>query len=154
MKPIVAAFVVGITLAFAALGADIYVWTDENGKTHLADSVPPRYKASAQRIDSRQFELSPEQRREADARLELARKALAASSPPAPPAPATARPAPPAAAASTASNDCEALQREYIQSLECFAPFVNAKGTLKPEAFMSCKSVVNPTQKCGSPKAY
>jgi Domain of unknown function (DUF4124) len=156
MKPIVATLVVGTALAFSAFGADIYVWTDENGKTHLADSVPPKYKASAQRIDSRQFELTPEQRREADARLELARKALAASSPPTRPAqaPAAARPAPLAATASTESNDCEALQREYNQSLECFAPFVNANGTLKPEAFMSCKSVVNPTQKCGSAKAY
>jgi hypothetical protein len=74
MKPIVATLVVGTALAFSAFGADIYVWTDENGKTHLADSVPPKYKASAQRIDSRQFELTPEQRREADARLELARR--------------------------------------------------------------------------------
>jgi hypothetical protein len=154
MKPIVAAFVVGTMLAFAAFGADIYVWTDENGKTHLSDSVPPRYKASARRIDSRQFELTPEQQREAAARLELTRKALAASVPAASQAqaPAPARPATPAA--STAGDDCEALLREYIASLECFAPFVNANGSLKPEAFTTCRSVVNPTQKCGSPKAY
>jgi hypothetical protein len=154
MKPTAAALVIGVAWAVTALGADIYRWTDETGKVHLADTVPPRYKASAQRIDSRQFELTPAQQREAEARLARERQALAARPvpPSQPAATALARPAPPAAGA--APRDCEALQREYRESLECFAPFVNANGSLKPEAFTTCKSVVNPTLTCGSPKAY
>ena len=164
MKPSSRAFVfaVAAAAAFAVRGADIYVWTDESGKTHLADSVPPKYRKSALRIDSSQFELSPEQQRDAAAaRLALEKKAGAASAPlPASPgrtAPAaTAGPlrAPAAEGAAPSARECEALQREYIESLECFAPYVNANGSLKPGAFAACRSVVNPTLKCGSPKAY
>ena len=161
MKPSALAFIVAAAAAFAAYGADIYVWTDENGKTHLADSVPPKYRKSAARIDSSQFELSPEQQREAAAaRAALEKKANAASAQP--PASAARMAAPmgaqprqaPAASASASASDCDALQREYRESLECFAPYVNANGSVKPGAFAACKSVVNPTLKCGSPKAY
>jgi hypothetical protein len=154
MKPIAAALIIGAAWAVTALGADIYRWTDEDGKIHLADTVPQRYKASAQRIDSRQFELTPQQQREAEARLARDRRTLAASPVPASqPAAIAVAPAPPPGA-SSAARDCESLQREYRESLECFAPFVNANGSLKPEAFTTCKSVVNPTLACGSPKAY
>ena len=136
------------------------MWTDESGKTHLADSVPARYRKAAVRIDSSQFELTPEQQREAAAaRAALEKKADAVAAPastPAPPArPGAASPSRAAAPVGppTAAR-CEALQREYRESLECFAPFVNANGSLKPGAFASCKSVVNPTLQCGSPKAY
>jgi hypothetical protein len=163
MKPssLAFAFVVAAAAAFAAHGADIYVWTDESGKTHLADSVPPKYRKSALRIDSAQFELSPEQQREAAAaRAALEKKASTAASAP-PPSPAGTTPAAtagplraPAASAAPSPSECEALQREYRESLECFAPYVNANGSLKPGAFAACRSVVNPTLKCGSPKAY
>ena len=153
-------FLIALAVATAAHAADIYVWTDENGKTHLADSVPAKYRKSAVRIDSNQFELTPEQQREAAAaRSALERKADAVSAPAPSPAP-TARPgaAPvsraPAPVGPPSAGECEALQREYRQSLECYAPFVNANGSLKPGASVACKPVVNPTQKCGSPKAY
>ena len=129
-------------------------------QTHLADSVPANYRKSAVRIDSSQFELTPEQQREAAAaRAALKKKADAVSSPTPGPAP-TAKPGAASAARAAApigppsAGECEALQREYRESLECFAPFVNANGSLKPGAFAACKSVVNPTLKCGSPKAY
>lgn len=142
--------------AFAARAADIYVWTDESGKTHLSDSVPPKYRKSAVRIDSSQFELSPEQQRDAAAGRAALEKKASANTVPAPRSPArTAAPLrAPAASGSPSSNDCETLQREYRDSLECFAPYVNANGSLKPGAFAACRSVVNPTLKCGSPKAY
>jgi hypothetical protein len=159
MKHGTAAFVIALA-AFAAHAGDIYVWTDENGKTHLADSVPAKYRKSAVRIDSSQFELSPEQQREAAAaRAALEKKADAVPAP-APSQAPTARPgAAPAARAPApvgppSTGQCEALQREYRESLDCFAPFVNANGSLKPGASVACKPVVNPTQKCGSPKAY
>ena len=161
MKHGAVTFTVACAAAFAAHAGDIYVWTDENGKTHLADSVPAKYRKAAVRIDSSQFELTPEEQREAAAARAALEKKAAAVSAPAPTKPA--RPATPGAAAplrAPASNgapsarECEALQREYRESLECFAPYVNANGSLKPGAFASCKSVVNPTLRCGSPKAY
>jgi hypothetical protein len=160
MKPSLVALIFAAAAAFMAHAADIYVWTDENGKTHLADSVPPKYQKSATRIDSSQFELTPEQQRDAAAaRVALEKKAASAPAANAPRAavPATAGPlsAPPSSAPPTVnSSECEALQREYRESLECFAPYVNANGSLKPGAFAACRSVVNPTLKCGSPKAY
>ena len=155
MKRVVLAGVAGGLLAFAAQAADIYRWTDESGKVHLSDSVPEKYRAKATRIDSRQFELSPEQRRDAEARLARAKKELAASAPPATAETGAApplRPSPPASA--PARTDCDTLQREYLDSLECFAPFVNANGTIKPNAFAVCKVVVDPSPKCGPLKAY
>jgi hypothetical protein len=155
MNRLVLAGVAGTVLALAAHAADIYRWTDENGKVFLSESVPPKYKDKATRIDSRQFELSPEQRRDAEARLARAKKELAASAPaPAgePGAAAPLRPLPPASAPER--TECEALQREYLDSLECFAPFVNANGSLKPNAFAACKAVVDPSPKCGPLKSY
>ena len=161
MKHGAVAFAVACAAAFAVHAGDIYVWTDENGKTHLADSVPTKYRKAAVRIDSSQFELTPEEQREAAASREALEKKASAVSAPASAKPA--RPAPPGAPAplrapatngAPSSSECEALQREYRESLECFAPYVNANGSLKPGAFASCKSVVNPTLKCGSPKAY
>ena len=159
MKHGAVAFVIACAAALAAHAADIYVWTDENGKTHLADSVPAKYRKSAVRIDSSQFELTADQQREAAAaRAALEKKADAVPAPapsPSPPvrpgaAPTSRAPAP---IGPPSAGECEALQREYRESLECFAPFVNANGSLKPGAFAACKSVVNPTLKCGSPKA-
>ena len=155
MKRIVLAGIAGALVALGSHAVDIYRWTDENGKVYLSDSVPPKYKDKATRIDSRQFELSPEQRRDAEARLARAKKELAASEPSPAGEPGAAAPLRSSPAASTsARTDCETLQREYIESLECFAPFVNANGTLKPNAFLACKTVVDPSPKCGPLKSY
>mgnify|MGYP001767041620 CR=1 FL=1 len=57
--------VLAASLAFGAGATDIYRWVDENGRTHLSDVVPERYRDTATRVDSRSHELTPEQRREA-----------------------------------------------------------------------------------------
>jgi len=156
MKAAAAIMIAGAALSFAAHGGDIYFWTDESGRTHLSDSVPAPYRKSALRIDSSRFELTPEQQRDAVAtRAALANKASApVPQPPAAVPRSAGRAGPAPAARPGAPADCDALQREYIESLECFAPFVNANGSVKPEGFATCKSVVNPTSKCGSAKAY
>jgi hypothetical protein len=163
MKRIATTFIVAGSLAFAAHAADIYRWTDESGKTHLSDTVPDKYKANALRIDPKIFEPTPEQRSEAQA-LAARQKDLAAAADASAagrlateaaqggPAPTLSGPAP---ASSPSAADCENLQREYRESQECFAPFINDNGTLKPGAFRTCRRpVVDPTLKCGSPKAY
>lgn len=40
MKHGAVVLMIACAAAFAARAGDIYVWTDESGKTHLADSVP------------------------------------------------------------------------------------------------------------------
>jgi Domain of unknown function (DUF4124) len=160
MKLIAATFVMGTVLAFAAHGAEIYRWTDESGKTHISDTVPAKYKDTASRIDSKAFELSPEQRGDAEARA-AAQKALAtAQMPPSPtnsaaplPAPASLSPSPPASGPASAKNSCEAQWRVFRESLDCFAPFMDVNGSLRPGAFDVCRrSVVQPA--CDAPPEY
>jgi hypothetical protein len=162
---------IALILSFAAFSfpthaAEIYRWTDENGKTQISDTVPPKYKSSAKRVDSKQFEVSPEQRRDAEARAAQTIRAADAATPASGAASAAAAttspnasaqdavPAGPMQAASASSDDCATLQSQYRESQECFAPYLNTNGTIKPNAYAVCKVVVDPTVKCGSPKAY
>jgi len=141
-----------------AQAADIYQWVDESGRTHLSDVVPEKYKATAKRVDSRQFEPTPQQRAAAQAlaarERELAAKAAAAdaagSAAQRGAAAATKPASAPAAPASSASNvtDCATLRQLYTQSQECFAPFRNTNGSLKQGAYDKCVEVPDPSLKC------
>jgi hypothetical protein len=166
MKLIAATFVLGTVLALAAHGAEIYRWTDESGKTHISDTVPAKYKDAASRIDSKAFELSPDQRREAEARAAAQKSQADSQMPPAAPATPTSAatvqraPLPAPASLSTAGpasapakDSCEAQWREFRESLDCFAPFMDIHGSLRPGAFDTCRrSVVQPA--CDAPPAY
>ena len=132
-----------------ATAADIYRWVDEHGKVHVSDVVPEKYRKSAKRIDSSQFEVSPEDRMAAEQRAAAERAraypkpaAAAAVSPTSQPAPAK----PPAA------SDCETAHRTYRESTDCFARFVNANGSVRAEAFQHCTPVPDPSQRCGPPQ--
>lgn len=150
---------VGSALVFAlsAQAAVIYRWVDENGRTHVADVVPERYKSSAIRIDSSQFEVSPEQRRQAE-RAAARDKALTEeaakrrqstqaiqSSASASRRTALKRPT----QGVTDSTDCETWRALYRESMECFAPFRTTKGATKAEAFEKCNPIPSPELKCG-----
>jgi hypothetical protein len=157
-------------IAYAALtlspahAADIYRWVDEKGQVQLSDSVPEKFKKSATRIDSRQHELTPAQRAEAEAGAarEKARaaeeaqrdaKARAAEA-------AEARAAASAAAATTAkaagkpaseATDCTTLRKRYLESADCYGPFSNSNGTRKPGAYETCgEPVPFPARECSS----
>jgi hypothetical protein len=152
-------------MSFSPLyAADIYRWVDENGRIQFSDVVPEKYKKSAKRIDSRQYELSAEQRREADARAEQekaqaaeatqrkaradAEKAANAAAAAAAAAAAQTKPRP----AVDENTDCATLYRLYRESLDCFAPYITANGTTKAEAFAKCTPVADPSRKCGPAK--
>ncbi|HEX9450848.1 MAG TPA: DUF4124 domain-containing protein [Burkholderiales bacterium] len=66
MKLRLALLTFSIMLFSPLYAADIYRWVDENGRIQFSDVVPEKYKKSAKRMDSRQYELSPEQRKEAE----------------------------------------------------------------------------------------
>jgi hypothetical protein len=144
-----------------ARAADIYIWTDEQGRTQMSDVVPDKYRATARKLDSRQFNLTPQQKAEADARA--ARERTAASRSPMPagsdlgkaPAGAPTNLGGVSRAASGAmarpGTDCASLQRAYAESQACFAPYVTAKGAVKAEAYQTCTSIPDPSPKCGTP---
>lgn len=158
--PAIAVLISALVLFPAVYAADIYRWVDEEGRTHISDVVPPQHKKSARKIDPREFELSAEQVKEAQARAErdkaraaLARQqrasAVAAGAPASGPAAAGSAPRPTVPAA----TDCATLRRLYRESQECFAPYRTATGTTKAEAFEKCTPVVDPELKCGPEKS-
>ena len=149
----------GLLCASLARAAEIYQWVDESGRTHLSDVVPEKYRATAKRVDSRQFEPTPQQRAAAQAlaareREQAAKAAVAdaagsaAQGDAAAAAKAASAPAAPASGASNAT-DCASLRQLYTQSQECFAPFRNTNGSLKPGAYDKCVEVPDPSPKCG-----
>lgn len=152
------------TLAFAALvacasaqAAAIYRWVDEDGRTHVADVVPEKYRATATRIDSGQYEVSPEQRRQAEERAardktlaaqSAARRADRAASAPGTKASAPASARRPAQGV-TDATDCETWRRLYRESEDCFAPYRTTRGGTRAEAFEKCNPIPSPELKCG-----
>ena len=161
-------------LAFSSVhAADIYRWVDDNGRIQLSDRVPEQYKSRATRIgDSKQYELTPEQRKEADDRAaqgkvratEAAeREARVKATPPAKPAsaasapasrPASAASAPASATKSQGGSDCESLRKRFAENNECLSPFFIAGGGVKAEGFAKCgPAVPYPAKECsGSPR--
>lgn len=121
------ATLVGLAFLGSLHAADIYRWVDETGRTHMSDTVPEQYRKSATRTDARKFEVSDEQRREAEARAERDRAKVRASEEarsrslePGQAAPAAGAPKP----AASAAGDCAEQYRRYRESLDCFAPYV------------------------------
>jgi Domain of unknown function (DUF4124) len=154
--PLIATIALGAILTTAAHAAEIYRWTDEAGKTHISDSVPAKYKDTASRVDSKAFELSPEQQRAAQARAAAQKAEADSQMPPAAPQRPSPAPASLSGAASgvspsaQAKDSCEAQWREFRESLDCFAPYMDVNGSLRPGAFDVCKkSMVQPA--CAAP---
>lgn len=162
LRLLAVAMVVAVLAFFAsmAVGAVIYRWVDEQGRTHVSDSVPEKYRKSAVRIDTESTEVSPERQREAAARAarEKAQAAAMASAPGAAHAPSAAGTAPGAASGPrarrpaqrvTESTDCDTWRRLYYESQECFAPYRTALGGIKAEAYEHCNEVASPDLQCG-----
>jgi hypothetical protein len=67
-------------------------------------------------------------------------------------APRSARPATPVrSTAGNGSTDCAELQRRYLASQACFAPYRLANGGLGADAFRHCTVVQDPSPRCGLP---
>jgi len=137
-------------LSLPAGAADIYRWVDENGKVHVSDVVPEKYRKSAKRIDTGPSEVSPENRAAAEARAAADRERAKASAAAAK-RQAILHPEPIAAPKPPAEPECDKAHRLYKQSVDCFAPFVTTRGTVKEEAFNFCTSLPDPSPRCGPP---
>jgi hypothetical protein len=144
MRAAIACLLVLLPVAPAG-AADIYRWVDENGKVHMSDVVPEKYRKSAKRIGS-PSEVSPAQREEAEARAAADRARATAAAEKAAPAASPAAQAKPAARAET---DCEKAHRIYKESLDCFARYTTVRGATRAEAFNHCTAMPDPSHRCG-----
>src|SRR6266571_2452417 len=130
------------SLSLVAHGADVFRWIDDDGKIHYGDTVPERYKQKAQKLDSKDAEVTAAQRTEAAARLakekarvdslEKAREAKSAS---------RSAPSPDIPPAGNNTNECQEQLKKYLDSQTCFAPYMLKGGGIKPEAFQNCTEV-------------
>ncbi|MDI1246184.1 MAG: hypothetical protein PSV24_12355 [Rhodoferax sp.] len=156
----VALIVVGFGLfAPLAQSTSICRWVDESGRTQLSDVVPEQYKKLATCIDSRKYELSPQQQREAESRAaEQKKRALQdAAVPPggvdaSPPVTTGAESLPNAkrpTEAITETTDCASRWRIYDESAACFGPYKTTQGAIKPEGFDHCNDIPSPEITCG-----
>ena len=160
-RPTIAALAVtALTLLPAAsVATPLCRWVDETGRTQISDLVPEKYRRAATCSDSQSYELTPEQRRQAERR---AAEDKARARPPAASAPRAreSNASGPAAPASQpkvkrptevvdSSTDCKTWWRLYDESAECFGPFRTTRGAIKPEAFESCNEIPSPEVKCG-----
>lgn len=153
-----------IAVAFALLSpvagsTSICRWVDENGRTQMSDAVPDKYKKSATCSDSQKYELSPEQRREAERRAaeaqsrtrhDMAEPSVQVASSPsgtagAAPLPSAKRPT----EVVTDTTDCQTRWRIYDESVACFGPYRTMRGATKPEGFDQCNVIPSPEIKCG-----
>lgn len=139
-----------------AHATDIYRWTDETGRVHMSDSVPERYRAGATRIDSAQYLARDAEVREAATRAERdkarADAAVERQAPRARPQGLPQTTTAPSQAAADVEAECAMAHRAFRASQECFGPFRNVNGSVKPEALAVCREVPDPTTRCGPPQ--
>jgi hypothetical protein len=146
-------------LPYTALGASLIChWIDEEGHTQFGDIIPHQYASVAVCTDSKQYELTAEQKKEAQER-KAAEQAKALTDQATQPNKTDSRKSRPSTAKAktvmkrpieviTDATDCPTRWRIYDESAACFGPFKTVRG-IKSEAYDSCNEVPNPEPKCG-----
>lgn len=129
----------------SAPGADTFKWIDKEGHIHYGDRKPPEVE-KAQTIQT--YGPTEVQIREAisrNARLKAKLAESASGSRKSIPAKASIpSPAPTKPSFDRQSAECQARKRAYEKSMACFAPFMNANGSVKAEAFEQCTDIPQP----------
>jgi Domain of unknown function (DUF4124) len=163
----------------ALIAGDIYRWVDDQGQTQMSDVVPEKYRDKATRINSRRYELTPEQKADARSRaryeaqrarderelerraqaeaqsLELQREYRAANE--------LARSRERARTTTSTGSDsrhsaCDDAWRRYHEGVACFSRFAttNVGGAtvrIRPEAYQFCVDAPLPSPSCPLPAA-
>lgn len=115
--------------------AEIFKWTDEQGHVHYGNQVPEKYQRNSKPTHLNVAPPStPAQPRYTPNAAELPKAQRKPG----------VIPAPPPLAASKGESPCEIAQRKYRESDACFAPYRNATGGIKPEAFEHCTEMKEP----------
>lgn len=125
-------------------GQEMYRWTDQSGKVHYGESVPPAARQRARSIDLAQDSPSEAQRRDANVRLERDKGRLVGSNVKNRdvilPDPAKTPGKTPAA---KESDSCEAQWQKYAESVACFNPYRTRRG-VRAEGYANCTEVAQP----------
>lgn len=147
------ALIGGLAWGSLVYAGEIYKWTDDQGRTQISDRVPEKYRAIAQQLDSRRFELTKEQKAEANARAakEQARLLKAQTDAIEQTDRSISSNDPAVVSAPREATECATLHRLYADSQSCFAPFRTLFG-IKAEAFQKCTERLDPSPKCGLAK--
>lgn len=123
-----------LLFSLGAQGADIYKWVDAQGQTHYGN------EASAKR----QKNAKPAQRDSNEAARDHKHASPKHKKPPPTVLPIQDSPVSAAQTANKKELPCETALRLYQESEACFAPYRNATGGLKAEAFQHCTEVKQP----------
>jgi hypothetical protein len=138
MKALLMAACLCCTVSLQA--GEVYKWTDEGGRVHYSDTVPPARKATAQPVDTSSAVVADTPPRRPATRA-APKKEPIFSERPAPPPPPTAASAPQTPAA---ASSCEEAWRRFNESYACFDPYRMAGGRVRPEAYQHCVEVPRP----------
>lgn len=128
------------TLGYAA---GIYKWVDEKGIVHYGDTVPEKYKDTATDETKLKDAQPPTDEAEAMQKREKARATLEREPLNQEPA-STSRSDTEPDDENSSKTACEQQRQKYVESLECFAPYRNALGGIKAEAYNYCTEVAEP----------
>ena len=149
-----AAMGIACLLAFAAvsaaaLGAEIFKWVDDQGRTQYGQSVPDKYRKSAIKVEREIATPTDAQRQEAAARAAKDKEKAETMAARKKTEPGRPRPAPAPSPASVAAVDdkasrCEAEKQKYRESETCFAPYRTPTGAIQPEGFEHCVAMKEP----------
>jgi hypothetical protein len=101
--------------------ADIYIWTDSDGRKQISDVVPEKDRVRAKKVEA-----------------------------PAPSAAAggTAAPIEPPVAPAPVASDCQTRWQRYLDSRECLAFYEYAQRGLQADPRASCAVVAAPAVQC------
>lgn len=137
------ALLIVLGLAQGEAIAQVMRWVDDEGVVNYGTAVPERYRKSATVVDIPHPPTEAEQR-EAEIRLQKEREVVAR--PPVLPAPKPDGDTAKAAAPTSSREDerCAEQWRRFDAAWECFNPYRNANGSVKPEAFERCPEVIQP----------
>lgn len=130
--------------ASTTYAASIYKWVDEKGTVHYGDTVPEKYKHTATEETQLEDVTPPIDEAEAIQKRERAKAVL--ERPPLTDKPVSNQPSDAVVSDTNAKSKeaCEQQWKQYVDSLECFAPYRNALGGIKAEAYNYCTEVAKP----------
>lgn len=157
-KAVFSIIAVALVLASPAV-ADIYKWVDNDGNIHFGERVPAEHEDQVKTVNLGKLEPDQDAVDEARKRNERIRnaaeataesnarwdnvaedaRAQQATSVPSGPPPLPQRP--------THKQKQERYEyelRRYRESMDCFAPYKNANGSTKAEAFEKCEVLSQP----------
>ena len=141
-------FVCCLLAAAGARSAEVYRWTDANGRVFYGDRAPEGRRTSAKVIP---IDPPPPVRMNTAEPTESPRPAVTANTRPAPPvqtAPAVIGPSQWMPPLEDKATRCAAAWRRFDESSACFAAFRVDGGRVLAQAYQRCESVAMPSD-CG-----